>query len=398
MEKVIVVAVQMTQTDEEFAYALEEMERLVDTAKGKVIATLTQKRERYDGRTMIGKGKVDELRMLVDELQPDLVIFYQSLTASVVRNLQEEITVRIIDRVQLILDIFAMRATSKEGKLQVELAQLNYLLPRLMGQGTALSRLGGGIGTRGPGETKLESDKRHIRRQIRDIEHQLADTENHRKRAREKRQNSSTFQFGLIGYTNAGKSTLLNRLTQAGTYEEDQLFATLDPLTRKLDLEQAFEATITDTVGFIQDLPTTLIHAFQSTLEESRGVDLLIHVVDASNEQFLQHEQTVHDLLVELDMEKIPMITIYNKMDKAPLYFQANQYPSLQISANDVGDIERTRNFLIEEMKKNMSSYQVVLEAHQQQELNKLQRHSYVEEILFNEETNQYIVNGYKKK
>ena len=252
-ERVMIVAVQTTQSDEQFQYALEEMKQLVDTAQGEVVVTVTQKRETYSGRTMIGKGKVEEISHLVDELEIDLIVFYQSLTGSQTKNLNETINARIIDRVQLILDIFAMRARSKEGKLQVQLAQLNYLLPRLSGQREGLSRQGGGIGTRGPGETRLETDRRYIRKQIQDNEEQLEQIKKHRERSREKRKSSNGFQLGLIGYTNAGKSTILNQLTQAGTYQMDQLFATLDPLTRQVDLFPNFEVTLTDTVGFIQE-------------------------------------------------------------------------------------------------------------------------------------------------
>ena len=310
-ERVLIVSVQTTQTDEDFAYANQEFAQLVDTAMGEVVATVTQKRESISGRTLVGKGKVEEISHLVDELEVDLVVFYQSLTGSMVKNLNESINCRIIDRVQLILDIFAMRARSKEGKLQVQLAQLNYLLPRLSGQREGLSRQGGGIGTRGPGETRLETDRRYIRKQIQDIEEQLEQIKKHRERSREKRKSSNGFQLGLIGYTNAGKSTILNRLTQAGTYQMDQLFATLDPLTRQVDLFPNFEVTLTDTVGFIQELPTTLIHAFESTLEESADVDLLVHVVDASNAQFSLHEKTVTDLVNDLKMQKIPMVTVF---------------------------------------------------------------------------------------
>ena len=281
-EKVILVSVQLRQSDELFAYELEELERLVNAANGEVVATIVQKRPSIDARTVVGKGKLEELQHLVTELQPETVIFEQELSPRQMRNIQAVIECKVFDRIQLILDIFAMRAKSREGKLQVSLAQLNYLLPRLAGQGINMSRLGGGIGTRGPGETQLETDRRHINRQITEIKKDLAETSKHRERSREKRSESGVFQIGLLGYTNAGKSTILNRLTEADTFEEDLLFATLDPLTRKMTFSDQFEATLTDTVGFIQNLPTQLIHAFQSTLEESRGVYLLLHVVDSS--------------------------------------------------------------------------------------------------------------------
>lgn len=397
-ERVLVVAVQTTQPDEQFAYALEEMKQLVDTAQGEVVMTVTQKRETYSGRTMIGKGKVEEISHLVDEMEIDLVVFYQSLTGSQVHNLNEQINCRIIDRVQLILDIFAMRARSKEGKLQVQLAQLNYLLPRLSGQGAALSRQGGGIGTRGPGETQLETDRRHIRRQIRDIEEQLEQTKLHRERARMKRNSSSGFRMGLIGYTNAGKSTVLNQLTDANTYQMDQLFATLDPLTRKVDLGLNYDVTLTDTVGFIQDLPTTLIHAFQSTLEESADVDLVVHVVDASSPNFLTHEQTVLDLVKELHMEQIPMVTVYNKADLLDGEFQVNAYPSIVISAVNPADIERLREFLSDKMKEEMKRYEETLEVSEAQRLTQLQQQTLVESLVYDEDKNQYQVVGYRKK
>ena len=397
-ERVMIVAVQTTQSDEQFQYSLEEMKQLVDTAQGEVVVTVTQKRETYSGRTMIGKGKVEEISHLVDELEIDLIVFYQSLTGSQTKNLNETINVRIIDRVQLILDIFAMRARSKEGKLQVQLAQLNYLLPRLSGQGTALSRQGGGIGTRGPGETQLETDKRHIRKQISDIEAQLEQTKLHRQRSRMKRNRSNGFRMGLIGYTNAGKSTILNQLTDAGTYQMDQLFATLDPLTRKVDLADHYDVTLTDTVGFIQDLPTTLIHAFESTLEESADVDLLVHVVDASSPNFLMHEKTVHDLVEDLEMETIPKVTIYNKSDLIVGEFQPNAYPSLVISAENSSDIERLREFLGAQMKAEMDHYEEWVEVYEAQKLSQLQQNTLVEILEFNEEKNQYYVKGYRKK
>ena len=397
-ERVMIVAVQTTQSDEQFQYALEEMKQLVDTAQGEVVVTVTQKRETYSGRTMIGKGKVEEISHLVDELEIDLIVFYQSLTGSQTKNLNETINARIIDRVQLILDIFAMRARSKEGKLQVQLAQLNYLLPRLSGQGTALSRQGGGIGTRGPGETQLETDKRHIRKQISDIEAQLEQTKLHRQRSRMKRNRSNGFRMGLIGYTNAGKSTILNQLTDAGTYQMDQLFATLDPLTRKVDLADHYDVTLTDTVGFIQDLPTTLIHAFESTLEESADVDLLVHVVDASSPNFLMHEKTVHDLVEDLEMETIPKVTIYNKSDLIVGEFQPNAYPSLVMSAENATDIERLREFLGAQMKAEMDHYEEWVEVYEAQKLSQLQQNTLVEILEFNEEKNQYYVKGYRKK
>ncbi|MRU06354.1 GTPase HflX, partial [Bacillus anthracis] len=211
---------------------------------------------------------------------------------------------------------FAQRAKSREGKLQVELAQLQYTMPRLMGQGLSLSRLGGGIGTRGPGETKLETDRRHIRSRIDEIKKQLAVVVEHRKRYRERRKDNKVFQVSLIGYTNAGKSTLFNRLTEADTFEENLLFATLDPTTRKMPLPSGYTVLLTDTVGFIQDLPTSLIAAFRSTLEEAGEADVILHVVDSADPNYVGHEKTVKQLLSELEINHIPIITLYKKKDE----------------------------------------------------------------------------------
>ena len=353
------VGVQTTQTDSAFVYSLEELTQLAENAGGEVIAEVTQKRERPDARTFIGKGKLTDLKNLIEELEATTVIFNQALTPSQVRNIQQEVEIKVIDRVQLILDIFALRAQSKEGRLQVELAQLDYLLPRLSGQGINLSRLGGGIGTRGPGETKLETDRRHIQKQITDIKRELKKTGEHRERSREQRKSGGVFQVGLIGYTNAGKSTLLNALTDSETYEKNQLFATLDPLTRQMKMSTGMEITLTDTVGFIQDLPTQLIEAFQSTLEETRGVDLLLHVVDASSDNSAGHEQTVLQLLKELKMDHIPRLTVYNKKDLIKGTFYPGLFPNVVVSARDPGDMEILQEAILKSMKQILVPYQM---------------------------------------
>jgi GTP-binding protein HflX len=239
------------QSDEQFYYSMDELRALTETAAGTVAAETTQKRSRIDPAFYLGKGKVDEIKQKVDELDVETVIFNGELSPSQAVNLARRIGVHVIDRTQLILDIFAGRARSKEGKLQVELAQLKYTLPRLIGKGTALSRLGGGIGTRGPGETKLEQDRRYIRRRISEIERHLRTIVRHRERYRGRRKRNQSFQIALVGYTNAGKSTLFNQLTDAGAFEEDQLFATLDPLTRRFRLPSGLEVLVSDTVGFI---------------------------------------------------------------------------------------------------------------------------------------------------
>lgn len=398
LERVVLVGCQTTEDELRFTYSMEELASLTKTANGTVVATMSQKRERFSTATYIGKGKVEELRSLVEEVEADLVIFNDELSPSQVKNLANEIDAKIIDRSQLILDIFARRARSKEGKLQVELAQLQYLLPRLVGQGLQLSRLGGGIGTRGPGETKLESDRRHIRRRIDDIKTQLKVIVQHRNRYRERRKKNNVFQIALVGYTNAGKSTIFNRLTEADSFEENQLFATLDPMTRKMILPSGFSLLLTDTVGFIQDLPTTLIAAFRSTLEEVREADLLLHVVDTSNPDYYQHEQTVQELLKELEYDQIPQLTVYNKKDMMHKDFvPSTKTESILITIFDQGD----RRLLKEKVEKMiiglMEPYHVELPSTEGKLLAQLKNETIVRELTFNEENAQYICKGYAR-
>lgn len=298
--------------------SLEELKQLADTAGATVIKKFIQKRPKPDPAFFIGRGKVQELALYAQQENVDLCIFDDELSPAQQRNIESVMGIRILDRTALILDIFAQRARTNEGKLQVELAQLQYTLPRIMGKGLMLSRLGGGIGTRGPGETKLEVDRRRIRDRIAFIKDQIEKVKAVRSLHRSKRKKNNVFEVSLVGYTNAGKSTLLNTLTNSDIYAKDQLFATLDPTTRQLTLPNKQEIIITDTVGFIQRLPHQLIAAFRSTLEVVTEADLLVHVIDVSHELYKEQAAAVHEVLKEIGAETKPVITVYNKIDKLP--------------------------------------------------------------------------------
>ncbi|MDQ0228247.1 GTPase HflX [Metabacillus niabensis] len=396
-EKVILVGCQLqTMSDQHFQYSMEELASLTKTANGEVVVSLMQKRERPHPATYIGKGKVNELLSLVEEINPDVVIFNDELSPSQLRNISSALDVKIIDRTQLILDIFAGRAKSKEGKLQVELAQLQYLLPRLTGQGIALSRQGGGIGTRGPGETQLETDRRHIRNRIHEIKQQLSTVVRHRNRYRERRKKNQAFQIALVGYTNAGKSTIFNRLTTAGSYEEDLLFATLDPMTRKVLLPSNYQALLTDTVGFIQDLPTTLVAAFRSTLEEVKEANLILHIVDSSNEDYENHEKTVYDLLKQLDVKEIPIVTVYNKRDRTPGSFVPSPNEDyIEISAFSNDDLHLLLEHVEKVMKEAMEPYSIKVPAREGSFISRLKSETLIEKLQFNEDDETYEIDGY---
>ena len=347
-ERVILLGVELPDT-ENFEMSMEELASLAETAGAEVVSSYRQKREKYDSKSLIGSGKLAEIKAIVDADEIDTVIVNDRLTPRQNVNLEAELGVKVIDRMQLILDIFAMRARSHEGKLQVHLAQLKYMLPRLVGQGVMLSRQAGGIGSRGPGESQLELNRRSIRNQISDIERQLKIVEKNRETGREKRTESQVFKIGLIGYTNAGKSTIMNVLTNDKQYEADELFATLDATTKQIYLQNQFQVTLTDTVGFIQNLPTELVAAFKSTLEESRNVDLLLHVIDASDPNHAEHEKVVMNLLKELDMLDIPRLAVYNKMDVAE-HFAATAFPNVRISARDKDARSLLRRLIINEI------------------------------------------------
>ena len=312
-EKALLVSVDTGEFDAEVS--IDELEELAHTAGAEVLGKLIQKRERPEAATFVGAGKLAEIIAFCSAQDVDLLIFDSELTPSQQRNLEKLTGVRVIDRTMLILDIFAARARTGEGKLQVELAQLKYSLPRLAGQGQSLSRLGGGIGTRGPGESKLESDRRHINRRIQKLEEQLHELEKRRDLLRRRRRKDGVQTVAIVGYTNAGKSTLLNKLTGSEVLSEDKLFATLDPTTRLLNLQDGQQILLTDTVGFIHKLPHHLIEAFKSTLEEAKYADYIIHVVDSSNPQAEMQMHVVYETLRELGVMGKKIITLFNKQD-----------------------------------------------------------------------------------
>ena len=295
--------------------SMDELSELAKTAGAEELARVLQKREAYEPATVIGEGKLAEVKELCGSLGAELLIFDCELTASQIRNVEDETDVRVIDRTMLILDIFAGRAVSREGKLQVELAQLKYRLPRLMGIGASLSRLGGGIGTRGPGETQLETDRRHIRRRIDKLSAELKELEERRIYARDRRKKDSVQVGAIVGYTNAGKSTLLNLLTGADVLAEDKLFATLDPTSRAIELPDGRSLLLVDTVGLIRRLPHHLVEAFKSTLEEAACADIIIHVCDVSDPEAAEKADVTLKTLADLGAAEIPVVTVLNKCD-----------------------------------------------------------------------------------
>lgn len=316
-DRAILVGLQESgQSYEDLMDGLAELSRLVESAGGQVLQALWQRREGPNSATVIGSGKVQELALLVQDLGANLVVFDRELTPSQVRTLEEALGVRVVDRSEVILDIFAQRARTRAGKLQVELAQLQYLLPRLAGRGRTMSRLGGGIGTRGPGETQLEMERRAIQRRITKLRQEVEELRRHRQRLRQRREASQIPVVALVGYTNAGKSTLLNALTHAQVYVADQLFATLDPTTRRLELPDQQAVLLTDTVGFLTELPDQLVDAFQATLEEVTEADALLHVVDLSHPNWEGQIEAVETLLDEMPLATGPRQLVFNKIDR----------------------------------------------------------------------------------
>ncbi len=318
-ERVLLAGVHTGRSDSLFDTtdeSMAELAELVKTAGGEVVCEVVQNKSDLESGTYMGEGKLEEIAEMIPTLEVDTVVFDDELSSVQTRNIADILGVKVIDRSMLILDIFAMRAKSGEGKLQVELAQLKYRLPRLRGLGEAMSRTGAGIGTRGPGETKLESDRRHIRRRITALEAELDELEKHRELLRSRRMKDGVITAALVGYTNAGKSTLLNALTDANVFAEDKLFATLDPTSRAIELEDARKILLVDTVGFIRKLPHHLVEAFKSTLEEATVADVLLHIIDASNEQYSDHIKVVKSVLGDIGAGGKPIVAVFNKCDR----------------------------------------------------------------------------------
>ncbi len=343
-ERIILAAVAVTGEDDTWE-SLDELEELGQTAGAVTVAKVVQNRDRVHSGTYLGKGKIQEIKELITSSNADCVVCDDELTPAQYHNLQEMLDVKVIDRTVMILDIFAGRASTSEGKLQVELAQLRYRASHLIGGRSELSRLGGGIGTRGPGEQKLEMDRRLIKERITFVKRELAKVQRNRELTRKKRLENPVPVIAIVGYTNAGKSTLLNNLTGAGVLSEDKLFATLDPTTRRLEMENGEEMLFTDTVGFIRKLPHHLIQAFRSTLEEAKYADVILHVVDCSNSDMDMQMQTVYDTLQELEVGDKPILTAFNKIDLV-----SQEQPLKDLHADKTVRISAKQNTGIEEM------------------------------------------------
>ena len=357
-DNVLLVGVMSAEmSPQQFDDGLAELARLVDTAGGRVVEVLQQKRSRPHPQTVVGAGKIEEIALSAQTLGANLIVFDRDLSPAQVRNLETRIGIRVVDRTEVILDIFAQRAQSGAGKLQVELAQLEYNLPRLTGRGEAMSRLGGGIGTRGPGETKLETERRAIQRRIARLQQEVDRLQAHRSRLRSRRQHREVPSVALVGYTNAGKSTLLNALAEAEIYTADQLFATLDPTTRRVVISDPENNTprnlvLTDTVGFIHELPPALLDAFRATLEEVTEADALLHVVDLSHPAWQSQIRSVMAILGEMPVTPGPILPVFNKIDRVEsetLALAQSEYPqAVFVSATQQLGLETLRQRLVQ--------------------------------------------------
>lgn len=400
LETAVLVGVH-AQSDHQYNFesTMEELEALALTCQLDVKGQVTQNKDQFDYKYYVGKGKIDEIKAFIEFHDIDVVVTNDELTTAQSKTLNDNLGIKIIDRTQLILEIFALRARSREGKLQVELAQLDYLLPRLQGHGKSLSRLGGGIGTRGPGETKLEMDRRHIRTRMNEIKLQLKTVVEHRERYRNQREQNQVFQIALIGYTNAGKSSWFNLLANETTFEKDLLFATLDPKTRQIQINNGFNLIISDTVGFIQKLPTTLVAAFKSTLEEAKSADLLLHVVDASHPEYRAQYDTVNQLVKDLDMDDLPQAIIFNKKDQCSeeTDVPVSGHPSVFVSSRNSEDKLKVKQLLFDQIKATLSYYVETVSSEDADRLYFLKQHTLIEEMKFDENNESYIVKGYRK-
>ena len=379
--------------------SLAELAALVETAGGQAVGTILQSREKPDPHSFIGEGKVEEVRRMVQEEEATMVIFDNDLSPSQIRVLTEMTGVQVLDRSGLILDIFAQRAKTKEGCLQVELAQYQYLLPRLVGMWTHLERQAGTsgkgpIGSKGPGETQLETDRRHIHRKIDKLKAELEEVRRVRSTQRQRRQKNEIPVVAIVGYTNAGKSSIMNALVglDKEQYEQNELFATLDATTKAVKLVEDFTVSLTDTVGFIQNLPTELIKAFKSTLEESANVDLLIHVVDASNPHHEIHEQTVLKIMEDLKLTNIPVLNVYNKMDIAPSDFLPTLSPSLQLSIKSESGVQWLKTAILEKLHELFDAFELELPYEKAYQLPELRKSALVQSVVEGEEG--YLIKG----
>lgn len=405
-ERVILVSVAMQRKEEETKDSLDELAELAKTAGAITVGKIIQNRDKIHPSTYVGKGKVDEIKAMIEDTNATGIICDDELSPAQLRNLQQELDTKVVDRTILILDIFAKHAHTKEGKLQVELAQLKYNFSRLAGLGTSLSRLGGGIGTRGPGEKKIEMDRRHVRERLNILYDELEEIQKHRDLLRESRKKLGKPMIAIVGYTNAGKSTILNQLTKAGVLQEDKLFATLDPTTRTFELPDGKEVLLTDTVGFVRKLPHHLVKAFKSTLEEAAFADLLIHVVDCSNEQVERQMEVVYETLEKLGAGDKPVLTLFNKIDKEGANLELKDekaFMFLNISATNSTGFSEMQKTLEDKLREDKVFIKTIIPYAQGSTLQAIRNYGQItKETYENEGTyveayvDQFILNKYK--